>query len=135
MESTQESRPVTGNRAAEDLAEGSTTSVKPDRPSPAKPALIGAAVERALDGTVWDLVTGKIGLHDVTPAIAALYSVGFADGVASCGARIARLEHEADVLYVQAFNPSDRAKLIRKRMDAAAAEYEAEFMANGGDVK
>ncbi|HEY5224961.1 MAG TPA: hypothetical protein VIJ18_18175 [Microbacteriaceae bacterium] len=99
-----------------------------------KTALIGSTVEKSVDATLWKLVLGQIGLHDLTPALAAFWTLGHASGIASCRAQIARLENEADRLYVQAFNPKDRAKLIRERMDAAAADYWEEFSRLGGDL-
>lgn len=98
-------------------------------------ALRGSTVEKPLDATLWDLVQGRIGLNDLTPALAGFYTLGHHDGIASCKARIARLEQDADRLYVQAFNPADRAKLIRERMDNASESYWEQFVQSGGDVK
>ena len=103
----EESRPA--KAAPNDLA-GGLISFK-------RNALYGAPVEKPLDRTLWMMLEGQIGLHDLTPSLAGFYYAGHADGIGSLQARIAYLEHTADRLYVAAFNDRDLAKRIQQRMD------------------
>lgn len=86
--------------------------------------LIGYTVEKQLDAALWRLVQGDIGLHECTPALRGWYSVGHHDGIESCKRTILRLEADVERYYLYAFNPRDRAELIRQRIDDAYLQEE-----------
>ncbi|TFC26996.1 hypothetical protein E3O55_13025 [Cryobacterium sp. MDB1-18-2] len=106
MTKERESR-HTVNVAAQDLTlTATTTSLKPGQSNPAKPAtLIGATVEKALDATLWRLKSGELGLEDLTPALAAFYTIGHADGMAQMVYRLQQVEADRDRYYQAVFNP------------------------------
>ncbi|MFF2495846.1 hypothetical protein [Agromyces sp. NPDC058064] len=132
MSAERESRPGTNRTAKVNLSE---SIVSGDEPNRARPHLIGASVEKALDGALWDLIHGRTGLHELTPALAGFYTLGHAAGIKSAELTIARLQFEADRLYVQAFNPADRARIIQQRMDEHfAAEWERFLNTEGGSL-
>ncbi|MEB0265899.1 hypothetical protein [Cryobacterium sp. 10I5] len=103
--SAEKSRP-TANGAAQELTNATTASLKPEHSNPAKPAaLIGATVEKALDATLWRLKSGELRLEQLTPALAAFYTIGHSDGMAQMLYRLQQVEADRDRYYRAAFNP------------------------------
>jgi hypothetical protein len=93
-------------------------------------ALIGASVEKALDATLWQLVTNEIGLHDCTPAILGLYSIGFEHGRQSVLPQLEQAEADRDTYYERWTSPGSKlADVKMRRMRAAAEAYWDEFVA------
>lgn len=63
---------------------------------------ISATVEDQLDRILWQLITGDIELHQLTPALAAWWTLAHESGRQSRQAEIDRLEHTADRLFAAA---------------------------------
>lgn len=104
------------------------------RSTPKPRHLIGATVEFHLDRVLWQLVRGEIGLQDLTPALAAFYHFGHADGIASVQPALERARADADRYYAHWTNPGRKlARTRRSAMDAAAAEHWQGFL-EGGDL-
>lgn len=123
----RESGPV-GTRAAQCLAEDNTSFPRLTD-SPGVSHLVGHTVEKALDATLWRLVLGEIGLHELTPALAGFYHVGHADGVASQAGLLRQARHDAERMYVLAFNDPILAKKVTERMERTFIEtIEAEML-------
>lgn len=96
-----------------------------------RPALIGATVEKPLDASLWRMVTGEICLHDLTPALAGFYSVGFEDGRQSLAHELAKAENERDTFYERWANPGKELTEVRlRRAREAAEDYWDEFVAD-----
>lgn len=85
--------------------------------------LVGFTVEKQLDATLWRLVTAELSLHECTPAIRGVYSLGFWDGQDSLRARLQDAEDAADRYYEQAFHGKELADVRLRRMRIAADEY------------
>lgn len=94
--------------------------------------LVGHTVERQLDSALWRLVLGDLGLHDLTPALAGFYSLGFAHGQESPSPQIEQAEADRDSLYERLYYGKDLPDVRLRRMRAAAEEYWQELM-SGGD--
>lgn len=95
--------------------------------------LIGASVEKALDTTLWQLVLGEIGLHDCTPAIVGLYSIGHAHGVESVLEQLRQAENDRDRYFELWANPGKDLTDIRlRRMRQASEEYWRQFLETEG---
>lgn len=96
-------------------------------------ARIGATVEKALDATLWRLVTGEIGLQDCTSAIVGLYAIGFEHGRQSVLPLLERAQDERDRYYERWQNPGKELTDMRlRRMRENAADYWEQFVRNGG---
>ncbi|NEN07614.1 hypothetical protein G3T36_17290 [Diaminobutyricibacter tongyongensis] len=75
-------------------------------------------------------MTNEIGLHDCTPAIIGLYSIGYDHGRQSMLPELERAQDDRDALYERCYNPGSKLADVRlRRMRAAAEEYWAEFVA------
>ncbi|MFC5791915.1 hypothetical protein EDM22_13805 [Agromyces tardus] len=97
---------------------------------------IGATVEKALDATLWRLITGEIALHELTPALAGFYTIGHAHGVESVLERLRNTEHERDRYYELWTNPGTQLTDIRlRRMREAAEDYWRVFVATDGGTR
>lgn len=92
--------------------------------------LIGAAVENQLRATLVQLAAGEIGLHDLTPSLAAFYHLGHFDGVDSLEVRLAQCEADRDRYYLAAFDTPEQ---LRRRLDQEARDYWEEFLSTAGD--
>ncbi|ANJ26651.1 hypothetical protein ATC03_07940 [Agromyces aureus] len=66
-------------------------------------------------------MSAEIGLHDLTPALAGFYSVGFNDGQESMAA-------ERDRLYERLYYGKELPDVRLRRMRAGAAAYWEEFV-------
>lgn len=91
----------------------------------AKRHLVGASVEGQLDAALTGLLGGVFGLHDLTPALAGFYSVGYDAGRASLEGELERARDEAARWYEIAHHPgaADYPDFIRRRLDAAAGTF------------
>lgn len=89
-----------------------------------RPDLVGATVERQLDASLWRLVQGEVGLHDLTPALVGFYSIGFAHGQDSLRPELERAQHDRDTYYERWTNPGQLLTDVRlRRMREAAEEW------------
>lgn len=77
--------------------------------------LIGARVEDQLDRVLWDLVRGDVELHQLTPALAGTYNLGFADGRASLEPALEQARRDAARYYELAYNPGRQLSELRQR--------------------
>lgn len=107
MSAERESRPAATKPGAAQVGAVKLRTVFSLAPDPAdspKPALIGASMEKPLDATMWRLVLGEIGLHELTPGLAAFYTLGHAAGVDSIAPQLAQAIADRDRYYMAAFN-------------------------------
>lgn len=63
------------------------------------------------------LMQGHLGLHEVPFAFAAWYNAGVAEGRAARQSEIDALNHQLDVLYMQAVTPKERQAEYRRRLE------------------
>ena len=113
-----ESRP---KAALEDLAR--------DRSAFYGTRLFGASVENHLDSILWRLVRGELGLHQLTPSLAAFWHLGYDDGRASLLPQLRQAEADRDRYYLRAFDTPNRR---RQRLDEAARESWNEILDGNG---
>ena len=66
--------------------------------------LIGATVETRLDRILWQVILGDVELYQLTPALAAWWTLAHETGRVSRQAEIDRLNSENDRLYRAAYN-------------------------------
>lgn len=64
------------------------------------------------------LMRGAINLQDLPLEVSALYHLGRLEGMRYAAEQAREYEHKLDLLYLQAFNPQDRAKELQRRLDA-----------------
>ena len=69
---------------------------------------VGHTVENQLDKILWRLILGEVELHELTPALAAWWTLAHESGRASRQAEVDRLNSEADRYYRAAYNPRSR---------------------------
>lgn len=119
--SARESRPQLGEAGA---AEDQVTA----RSALDSTSLVGAAVEKQLDATLWRLIAGEIGLHDLTPALAGWYTLGYDAGRAAILPQLQGAEADRDRYYRAAYDTPER---LRERLDQGARDYWNEFIAGG----
>lgn len=119
---TERSRPVEG--AANDLVDGRSTLNRT--------RLIGATVENRLSATLERLMHGEIGLHELTPSLAAFYHLGHAHGVESMRPAVEQALADAARYYERWCNPG---KVLdetqRQRIDEAAEDHWQQFLDGG----
>lgn len=79
-------------------------------PAPDRTAarLIGAPMQKPLDAALWRLVTGEIGLQDLTPGLMGFYTLGHDAGMQAAQSaaqeRADALQRECDMWYFVANN-------------------------------
>jgi hypothetical protein len=64
-----------------------------------------------MDATLWRLISGEIGLRDLTPALAGFYTLGFDAGRASLTTELDQACSDRDRYYNAAFNPRQPIKI------------------------
>lgn len=89
---------------------------------------VGHLVEKQLDSTLWRLVSGELGLHELPPALAGFYSIGFAHGQESVQAQLEQAQSDRDRYYERWYNGKDLPDARLRRMRAAAEEYWEELI-------
>lgn len=114
----QKNPPATDRGALEAL--GGTESILQDT---SDTRLIGHTVERQVDSTLWLLVRGEIELHQLTPALAGLYHVGYMDGRAAMQPDLDRAIADRDRFYRKAY-PSKAQELDRAWVQRMAESIE-----------
>ncbi|AZZ52813.1 hypothetical protein [Rathayibacter festucae] len=91
--------------------------------------LVGACVETGLHQALTDVLDGRLGLHQLTPALAGFWTIAYDQGRASRQPEIDRLQAEADRLYLRANNtPEKLREVVRLRLDEGAARYWVEWL-------
>jgi hypothetical protein len=93
--------------------------------------LIGATVDDHLEATLWRLVAGEIGLHQLTPALAGFWSLAYDQGRASRQAELDRANADADRYYRAAYDTREHQL---RRIDIAAENYWQDFMSGRTDL-
>lgn len=116
-----ERRQVAANLTAEVCGDSDTNST----------GLVGHTVEKQLDGSLWRLVLGELGLQDLTPALRGFYSIGFAHGQESMRRPLDQAEADRDRYYERWQHGADLPDVRLRRMRAEAEDYWRELI--GGD--
>lgn len=98
MALAKDERPNGEIEASEDLRGSKSNSTAP----------IGSTVEKQLSETLWQLITGEVELHELTPALLGWWSLAYDAGRQSLRNRIDRLEWERDLWYYCANNKGKR---------------------------
>lgn len=111
------------SKAAENAADGRSTNNNNNGSR-----LIGRAVENELDSTLWRLIVGEIGLHEVTPALAAFWHLGYDAGRASLLPELHQARADRDRYFRAAFDTPDQ---MRQRLVDGARDFWSEFVAGG----
>ncbi|WP_458838481.1 hypothetical protein [Leucobacter sp. HY1910] len=93
---------------------------------------ISAAATVHLDAWFTALDRGELALWQLPPAVAQYVYMGEALGREPLLQQIRRLEHEADLLYLAAFSPRERAAQYRARLDQHFRLEEQRFFAAEG---
>lgn len=70
---------------------------------------VGATVETQLDRVLWQLLSGSLELHHLTPALQGWYMAGYINGSQTANQhRIDRLTYERDLFYFLFANPGKK---------------------------
>jgi hypothetical protein len=107
-----------------------TGTVSPSR-TPAE--AVGHSVEKQLGATLWQLFDGTLGLHELTPSLAAWWSLAYEEGRCSRQPEIDRLNAENESLWLRANNdPATASELVQRRLDGSFEEAARRFFAIDG---
>ena len=131
----KEIRPSADTRADEVVAGGLNTSIV--TPAFAKSRkvewAIGSSVDSELERTLWRLVAGDIEQYQLTPALAAWWTVAHEQGRRSLQPELEQAQADRDRYYEIAFYGRDLGDVRSRRMDEASEDYWNRLVA--GDAK
>ncbi|MGK0715021.1 hypothetical protein ACR5KS_02990 [Leucobacter sp. W1153] len=88
---------------------------------------VSEIAERHLAQWLEALTDGSLQLWELPPCVAAFYFAGYADGLSTRQTEITYLEHQCDLLYMQAFTPKERQAEYARRLQKHFELEEARF--------
>lgn len=88
---------------------------------------VSEVAEKYLTGWLEAVIAGEIPLWRLPPSVAAFYFAGYADGLSTRQTEINYLEHQCDLLYMQAFTPKERQAEYARRLQKHFELEEARF--------